>query len=348
MLMDSDSKRMEIKISISQPAIIDKTLTALNKWKARRHSHKRPKSTLLGVPPEFRQSDFAPPPKPSRLPMELYDQILSSLGYDIRLLPTQLDGLKLPGHFRSYFLFVNSEVRSRSQTLRNCRLVSSAWNEIASKYLNAYLVIRENWKDHVIWKNEVYRRQVRHVWIIPYSTQVDDIFPNPWNGLFAMIFTGFPNLETLYASFPGCYDSFYSQHFLRLHVPPNLRILGLDGPILRGPANPIRGDLQLNVLRLFPRMETLVEVGSSSDDILIMNGFVHDITCSTIKMNFSSPLSVTYFSRLHSLSLTGGHMVQDDRIVSLASLCPPVRLLRICGFDRSFTMRGSGCISIIS
>jgi hypothetical protein len=345
-----DSKRVEIRISLPQPAIIDKTIHAINKWRTRRYRHRRTRTALpSNTEPTGHPSRAVPnlTPNPSRLPTEIYEQILRNVGHDILLLPSQLDRLKFPRHFLSYFQFVDFKVRARNQTLRNCRLVSSAWNEIASKYLNKYLVIRnETWKDHVIWKKEAYRRQVRHVWIIPSPSQ-DEILPNPWQGLFAMIFTGFPNLETLYASFPGCYDTFYSEQFLRLHVPQNLRILGLDGPVLRGPANPIRGELQFHVLQLFPKLETLLEVGSSSDDILILNGFVHNVTCSTIKMAFAPPIASTYFSRIHSLSLTGGHIVQDDSIVSLVSLCPPVRSLHICGFDRSFTMRGHSLDSFL-
>ena len=82
---------------------------------------------------------------------------------------------------------------------------------------------------------------------------------------------------------------------------------------------------------------------SSSDDILIFNGFIHNVTCSSIKMMFFSQeclRSVPFFARMQCLSLTGGHLVQDESIVNLAALCPPIRHLRICGFDRSFTMRG--------
>lgn len=333
---------MEIRISLPQPAIIDKTISAISKWKARRASKSitktSPETSLSGnMAPEIKRIHT---PNMSRLPTEIYEQILETVGYDISLLPHQLDRLKFPQHFHSYFKYVEFTVQVRNQTLRNCRLVSQTWNEMATKHLNTYLVIRnESWKDHGIWRNELYRRQVRHVWIIPPPVYNERI-PNPWQGLFAMIFTGFPNLETLYASFPGCYDMFYSEHVLRLHVPPNLRILGLDGPVLRGPANPIRGALQFNVLRLFPKLETIIEVGSSSDDFLIVNGFIHDVTCSSIKMTFSPTLSTPFFSRLQSLSLTGGHIVQDYSIVVLAALCPPIRHLHIYGFDRSFTMRG--------
>jgi hypothetical protein len=346
-----ERKRVEIRISLPQPAIIDKTISAICKWKTRRNASRLSKSIATSTrSPETVSSGNTVPetkktltPNLSRLPTEIYEQVLAAVGYDISLLPHQLDRLKFPQHFLSYFKYVDFTVRVRNQTLRNCRLVSHTWNEIATKHLNTYLVIRnETWKDYVIWRNELFRRQVRHVWIIPPPVY-DERIPNPWQGLFAMIFTGFPNLETLYASFPGCYDMFYSEQVLRLHVPPNLRILSLDGPVLRGPANPIRGELQFNVLRLFPKLETLIEVGSSSDDFLIVNGFIHDVTCSSIKMTFSSALTTPYFSRLQSLSLTGGHIVQDNSIVALAALCPPIRHLHIYGFDRSFTMRGSPC-----
>jgi hypothetical protein len=92
-----------------------------------------------------------------------------------------------------------------------------------------------------------------------------------------MIFMGVPNLETLYASFPGCYDSFYSEQFLRLHVPPNLRVLGIDGDVL-GESSTSQRELQFQVLRLFPKLETLIDVGSSSDDVVILNG--NNVTCS--------------------------------------------------------------------
>src|SRR5579859_7249369 len=343
-----ESKRLEIRISLPQPAIIDKTINAITKWKARRTSHRHSKSlsptklveeVCLDSPTEVRNTVR---PNSARLPTEIFEQVLAAVGYDISLHPHQLDRLKFPSHFISYFQFVDFTVRARNLTLRNCRLVSRVWNEIASKHLNTYLVIRnESWKDNLIWRNEVFRRQVRHVWIIPPQVY-DERIPNPWQGLFAMIFTGFPNLETLYASFPGCYDTFYSEQFLRLHVPPNLRILGLDGPVLRGPANPTRGELQFHVLKLFPKLETLIEVGSSSDDILIFNGFIHNVTCSSIKMMFNSQdlLTTPFFSRMQCLSLTGGHLVQDESIVNFAALCPSIRHLRICGFDRSFTMRG--------
>ena len=344
-----ESKRLEIRISLPQPAIIDKTINAITKWKARRTSHRHSKSlsptkpveeVCLYSPTEVRNTIQT---NAARLPTEIFEQVLAAVGYDISLHPHQLDRLKFPSHFLSYFQFVDFTVRARNTTLRNCRLVCSTWNEIASKHLNTYLVIRnESWKSHVIWcHDEVFRRQVRHVWIIPPQVY-DERIPNPWQGLFAMIFTGFPNLETLYASFPGCYDTFYSEQFLRLHVPPNLRILGLDGPVLRGPANPTRGELQFHVLKLFPKLETLIEVGSSSDDILIFNGFIHNVTCSSIKMMFYSHdlLTTPFFSRMQCLSLTGGHLVQDESIVNFAALCPSIRHLRICGFDRSFTMRG--------
>jgi len=344
-----ESKRLEIRISLPQPALIDKTINAITKWKARRTSLRRSKSLSPHTSPEHTTSRESPDTllrpaleyNAARLPTEIFEQVLAAVGNDISLHPPQLDRLKFPSHFLSYFQFVDFNVRARNQTLRNCRLVSTTWNEIASKYLNTYLVIRnESWKDHLIWRNEGCRRQVRHVWIIPPPVY-DERIPNPWQGLFAMIFTGFPNLETLYASFPGCYDTFYSEQFLRLHVPPNLRILGLDGPVLRGAANPIRGELQFHVLKLFPKLETLIEVGSSSDDILILNGFIHNVTCSSIKMMFFPPtLTLPFFSRMQSLSLTGGHLVQDESIVNLAALCPSIRHLRICGFDRSFTMRG--------
>lgn len=340
---------MEIRISLPQPAIIDRTINAITKWKARRTSHRNSKSLSPTTTLEVTDLDTGTEVKSTiqtnsaRLPTEIFEQVLAAIGYDISLHPHQLDRLKFPSHFLSYFQFVDFTVRARNTTLRNCRLVCSTWNEIASKHLNTYLVIRkESWKDHSIWRNdEIFRRQVRHVWIIPPQVY-DERIPNPWQGLFAMIFTGFPNLETLYASFPGCYDTFYSEQFLRLHVPPNLRILGLDGPVLRGPANRTRGELQFHVLKLFPKMETLIEVGSSSDDILIFNGFIHNVTCSSIKMMFFSPtlLTTPFFSRMQCLSLTGGHLVQDESIVNFAELCPPIRHLRICGFDRSFTMRG--------
>lgn len=341
-----DSKRVEGRVSLSQPAIIDKTKNVITKWKAKRNAHRRSNNSRASLDGESVSGNKSGPvsitfaANVSRLPTEIYEQILAAVGYDIPLLPQQLDRLKFPYHFFSYFQFVDYTVRARNQTLRNCRLVSTTWNEIASRHLNRYLLFRtEKWKEHVIWRNEGFRRQVRHVWVVP-PTIYEETMPNPWYGLFGMIFTGFPNLETLYASFPGCYESFYCEQFLRLHVPRNLHILGLDGPVLRGPTNPARRQLQLYVLRLFPNLETLIEVGSSSDDILIVNGFIHNVTCSSIKMAFTPTFELPYFSRLQTLSLTGGHIVQDDSIVSFVSLCPKVQDLRICGFDRSFTMRG--------
>lgn len=334
-----DPKQVEGKVALPQPAI-HKTLHALTKWTRR---SPRRQSRCHPHHPHHQLPFHTTPPatdRASRLPTEIYEQILASVGYDIPLYPHQLDRLKFPEHFRSYFQYVDFHVRARNATLRNCRLVCTVWNDIAERYLNTYLVIRnESWNEHRIWRDEGYRIQVRHVWIMPPAVQ-DERIPNPWIGLFAKILTGFTNLETIYASFPGCYDTFYSEQFLRLHVPLNLRILGLDGPVLRGPANPSRGNLQYNVLRLFRKLETLIEVGSSSDDILILNGFVHDVTCSTIKLAFHPALTDTYFSHIQSISLTGGHLVQDEHIVSLVSLCPPIKSLHICGFDRSFTMRG--------
>ena len=337
------SRRVEIRISLPQPALIDKTLHAITKWKARRHSHRNPKLNPDNTFDRASPSSTSKPPlysNASRLPTEIYEQILAAVGYDILLLPHQVNRLKFPEHFREYFKFVDLKVRARNHTLRNCRLVSSVWNDIATKLLNTYLVIRSpSWKDHVIWRNESLRRQVRHVWITPplmlYDLQPED----RWQGLFAMIFTGFPNLETLYASFPGCYDNFYSEQFLRLHVPPNLRVLGIDGDVLAGSSTSQR-ELQFQVLRLFPKLETLIDVGSSSDDIVILNG--NNITCSSVKMKFAPPIAGvgTYFSRIQSLSLTGGHLLQDESIVALAAMCPPIRSLYVCGFDRSFTMRG--------
>src|ERR1700737_3739032 len=255
-MLITDSKRVEIRITLPQCAIIDRTVNAISKWKERRHSERLSASMNSADPIGLKLSNREATPRlgtnASRFPMEIYEQILEAVGNDIQLLPSQL--LKSPGHYLSYFQSVDRKVRARKQTLRNCRLVSSAWNEIALKHLNTYLVLRnESWKDHAIWRTETSRRQIRHVWIIPSSFHEDRM---PWRGLFAMVFTGFPNLETLYASFPSCYDTFYSEQFLRLHVPPNLRILGLDGPALRArPANPIRGQLQLHVLRLFPKLE---------------------------------------------------------------------------------------------
>ena len=337
-MSNADSKRVEIRISLPQPAIIDKTLNAINKWKSRRRHSQRLPITSIGEADNEKSNTVQK--NPSRLPTEIYEQILAAVGYDILLVPLQVDRLKNRGHFLEYFRFVEFKVRARNKTLRNCRLVSTVWNDIATKHLNTYLVIHnESWKDHVIWRNEeVFRRQVRHVWITP-SDKEYRVRPNPWQGLFSRIFTGFPNLETLYASFEGCYDRFYTEQFQRLHVPPNIRILGLDGPVIRGTASSIVAEVQLHVLRLFPKIETFIEVGGSRDDILIVNGNV--ATCSSIKMSFSAPLTNPYFSRIQSLSLTGGHFVQDESIVLLASLCPPIRSLHICGFDCSFTMRGS-------
>lgn len=339
------SKRVEIRISLPQPAIIEKTFHAITNWKARRHKNAQinPEKRNKHSPTSSISQPLLIHSNASRLPTEIYEQILAAIGYDILLLPHQVTRLKFPENFREYFQFVDFKVRARNQTLRNCRLVSSVWNDIATKLLNTYLVIRSpNWKDHVIWRNESFRRQVRHVWVTPpfmlYELQPED----PWQGLFAMIFTGFPNLETLYASFPGCYDNFYSEQFLRLHVPQNLRVLGIDGDVLSA-SSASRRELQFQVLRLFPRLETLIEVGSSSDDILILNGNVHNVSCSSVKMSFAHSIAGegTYFSRIQSLSLTGGHLVQDESIVALAAMCPPIRSLYICGFDRSFTMRGS-------
>jgi hypothetical protein len=344
-MMHSDPKRAENRNLPPQSAIVDKTLTAFNRWKPWRLSQRVQKSPEPEPPQE---NQPPPPPKPSRLPTELYEQILASVGHDIPLLPPQLDRQRSPYHFRSYFQSVDLKVRARNRTLRNCRLVSSAWNEIASKHLNTYLVLRSyNWRDHVVWKNEIYRLQVKHVWILDTSPS-GPMWPPPWNGLLSFVFTGFLNLETLYASIPGCYESFYTEHILRLHVPQSLRILCLESPIPRGPVNPIRGALQLSVLRLFPNLETVIELGRSSDNIVIVNGLIPDSICSTIEMTFSCSISTAYFSQLRSLSLTGGHIVQDDHISSLASLCPSVRSLSIRNFDRSFTMRGITLIFILT
>jgi len=129
-----------------------------------------------------------------------------------------------------------------------------------------------------------------------------------------------------------------------LHLPPNLRILGVDGAIVRGIASEVVAGNQLSVLKLFPKLETYIEVGGGSrDDIVIINGNVHNDASSSIKMTFSplfSGLELPFFSHLHCLSLTGGHFVADQSIGHFVSLCPTVRTLHVCGFDRSFTMRG--------
>jgi hypothetical protein len=109
----------------------------------------------------------------------------------------------------------------------------------------------------------------------------------------------------------------------------------LDGPEIAS-----MEDLQFVILRKFPSLENLIEVGSSRNDFIIVNGDIHDVGCSSIKVNFSMPLPTSYFTRLQSLSLTGGYLVQDQTIVSLVSLCPPIRSLRVCGLDCRFTMRG--------
>ena len=132
--------------------------------------------------------------------------------------------------------------------------------------------------------------------------------------------------------------------FLRLHLPPNLRILGVDGAIIRGIASEVVAGNQLSVLKLFPKLDTFIEVGGGSrDDIIIINGHVHNDASSSIKMTFSplfSGLELPFFSHLQCLSLTGGHFVADQSIGNFVSLCPTVRTLHVCGFDRSFTMRG--------
>src|SRR5262249_54351796 len=150
-------RHVEIRISLPQAAIIDKTINTLSKWKqARGRILRLSKSRRLSSPNSTESCSTSPPakeaatvvPNSSSLPVEIYEQILATVGYDIALLPPQLDRLKLPSHFLSYFQFVDFHVRARNQTLRNCRLVCTAWNEIASKYLNTYLVIRNTaWKD---------------------------------------------------------------------------------------------------------------------------------------------------------------------------------------------------------
>ena len=335
-------------MSLSQPAIIDKTIHALTKWKGRRH---RDSKSFVLRPIDNHELHSRRTKgliaNPSRLPNEIYEQILASVGYDIPLIPNHIDRLKYPEHFHKYFQLVDLKVRARNQTLRNCRLVSSVWNEIASKILNAYLVIHaESWKCHRIWRNEDFRKQVRHVWIMPSNPwRRMDVRQNPYRGLFARIFAGFPNLETLYASFKDCHLNFFNEQLSRLHVPPNLRILGLDGPSLDGPEIASMEDLQLAILRKFQRLENFIEVGSSRNDFIIVNGDVHDVACSSIKVNFSSTVTIPYFTRLQSLSLTGGYLVQDQSIVPLMSLCPPIRCLRVCGLDCRFTMRGSSFLS---
>jgi hypothetical protein len=194
--LNPNPKRLEIKISLPQPAIIDKTIHALTKWKGRRHRDS--KHTIIRYfdePDSHSKSKKALVANPSRLPNEIYEQILASVGHDIPLIPHHIDRLKYPEHFHKYFQFVDIKVRTRTQTLRNCRLVSSAWNEMASKILNVYLVIHaESWKCHRIWRNDAFRKQVRHVWIMPTNPwRRMDVRQNPYRGLFARIFT---NLRT--------------------------------------------------------------------------------------------------------------------------------------------------------
>src|SRR5436190_13254937 len=105
-MSNSDSKRVEIRISLAQPAILDKTINAITKWKARRrHSHLQPRTVdyreLPNPPLEEKHS--------SRLPTEIYEQILSWVGFDILLYPAQVDRLKHRSHFLEYFRFVEFE-----------------------------------------------------------------------------------------------------------------------------------------------------------------------------------------------------------------------------------------------
>lgn len=62
----------------------------------------------------------------------------------------QLDHLKFPNHFLSYFQSVDFTVGAHNQTFRHCSLASS-------KHLNTYLVIRnETRNDHLVQRNGVF------------------------------------------------------------------------------------------------------------------------------------------------------------------------------------------------
>jgi hypothetical protein len=104
------SRRVEIRISLPQPALIDKTLNAITKWKARRHSHRNSKLNPGNTFDRSSPSSTSKPPlysNASRLPTEIYEQILAAVGYDILLLPHQVNRLKFPEHFREYFKLVD-------------------------------------------------------------------------------------------------------------------------------------------------------------------------------------------------------------------------------------------------
>jgi hypothetical protein len=281
-------------------------------------------------------------PDQGRLPPEIYEQIFSHIGIDIPLLPPKFDGIHTLNHYYSYFELVDDQIRTRNSTLASCRLVSSTWKKLATSQLNRYLIFRNNkWKDHNIWRYEAFRRQVRHVWITPQAVN-EDIFYNPSHGIFALILTGFPNLETLHASFPGCYEAFYCAQFLRLHVPRSLKILGINGPVSGSFLNPshIRAELQINILRLFPNLETFFEVEGTPHLVELAERVVLSFIGCSIKMRFGRGIEPAYFSQLQTLSLTGGHILQDGNIMSFIELCPPIKQLRIRGFDSGFTMNG--------
>lgn len=323
-------------------------MNALTKWKTSRSGDRLSKTSID-------YGDFTTPicdsepipttPLPSlgRLPTEIYEQIFNHIGSDIPLLPEGYDGIHTLNQYYSYFESVHEGIQARNRTLANCCLVSSTWNQLSSAQLNRYLIFRNNrWKDHTIWRHETFRRQVRHVWITPQAVN-EDIFFNPSHGIFALILTGFPNLESLHASFPGCYEAFYCAQFLRLHVPRNLRILGINGPVSGSFLNPshIRAELQINILRLFPKLETFLEVEGTPHLFELEERVVLAFIGCSIKMKFAPVIEPAYFSHLRTLSLTGGHILQDDKIISFVALCPPIKHLRIRGFDSSFTMNGT-------
>jgi hypothetical protein len=319
-------------MSLSQTAIIDRTMNVISKWKRRRTGEQPARRSKQGSPatPSPEQTP-EPAGSISRLPMELYEQILGEIGYDIPLLPPQLDRLHTIRDFTVYLHSVIAQVHPRNETLRNCRLVCSAWNEIAARNLHTHFILSSVcWQKHPVWHDESLRRRVKHVWVCLSTT-------GPLDALFPMILTGFANLETLYASFPGCYDKFYSGQWLKLHVPRKLRILGIEGPGLLNAGQASTADRQLAHLRLFPLLETVIEIGTSVVRLDSSDG----LRSTRIKFSFSPREGEeAYFSRLTALSLSGGHLVHDTRLRCLLALCPPVSTLHLIGLDPGFTIHG--------
>jgi len=339
-----DPKRGDIKAATPPTQTLDKTVHAIRnqiaKWNSRRHSRVISKSDIspetLAGQAETQDSQPSCSGAISRLPVEIIEEIITSVGYDIPLIPHQLDRLRSPRQFHAYFELVEDKVRDRNKVIRNLRLVSRLWNQLATTHADRYIVIRmgvTNFQELLNSKSDPL--QVRHVWILPLALQ-DGVDPTIFSGLrpIALIFGRFRNLETFYCRSYDCYEMFGSEHIREIGVPPKLRVWGIEGPCLR---DWVHGVLQTKILRLFPQLETLVQVGLCTEGN--WNPML-DNPCSITMVFDRSQNSDVYFSKFQSLSLAGGPLLQDDTIVALANLCPPIRSLCICGFDRNFTMKG--------